>query len=613
MKLKGGYFQKILDFDLSDGKANVLRPDEEFALKYIGGRGYGAKMVYDNLRRHDWKINPLGPENILVIAPGPLTGCYLPSSGRNSFISISPATGIYGDSSMGGHFGVGIRQAGWDAVVIRGKAPELGYLFIDGTEARFIARPELAGKPALETEKIVRKDINDVDARIAVIGPGGENGVVFGCVNADWSRNAGRTGIGAIMGKKNVKAIAVRGAADLPIADVPKLMEIGHRAYAELSSHKLFKFWQQQGLMSVIDYVNTAGVMPTYNFRDAYFDRANKINGYEMEANYKIGDSACFGCSMTCGNVNLVHEGKYAGTVTEGPEYESACMFGSNLGVDDFGAVLRACQLCDEMGVDTISMGALIGVLIEGYETGILTLDDIGGKPIHWGDDDRINELIEQTALREGVGDLLAQGALALIEKYPKLAPITSHSKGLEQSAYDARVATSMALAYGTSDIGAHHTRAWTLAKEMEMGLGWEPEKKVDLVIYHQTIRPLFDMFGVCRLPWIELGFPEKYYEEFYAAVTGVERSMEELLNLSGDIYDLTRIINTRLGKGRVDDYPPPRVFDTPIQSGPQAGKHLERKDYENLLDIYYKKRNWDNDGNVPPKREKLFQDTGPL
>ncbi len=613
MKLKGGYFHKVLDFDLSEGKADVLRPSEEFALKYIGGRGYGAKLVYDNLRRHDWKIDPLGPENILVIAPGPLTGCYLPSSGRNSFISISPATGIYGDSSMGGHFGVGIRQAGWDAIVLRGKAPELGYLFVDGDRAHFVPKPELAGKPALETEKMVRKEINDIDAQIAVIGPGGENGVVFACVNADWSRNAGRTGIGAIMGKKNVKAIVVRGACDLPVADVSSLMEIGDRAYAELRSHKLFKFWQQQGLMSVIDYCNTAGVLPTYNFRDAYWDRADKINGYEMEAHYKIGDTACFGCAMTCGNVNLVQEGKYAGTVTEGPEYESACMFGSNLGVDDFGAVLHACQLCDEMGVDTISMGGLIGILIEGYETGLLTLDDIGGKPISWGDDDRIMELIEQTARREGVGDLLAQGSLALIERYPQLTPITSHVKGLEQSAYDARVATSMALAYGTSDIGAHHTRAWTLAKEMEMGLGWEPEKKVDLVIYHQTIRPLFDMLGVCRLPWIELGFPQSYYEEFYAAITGVERSIEELLELSKDIYDLTRIIITRLGKSRPDDYPPPRTFDTPIRSGPQAGKHLDRKDYEKLLDLYYQRRGWDNEGAVPADREKNFQDQGPV
>jgi len=216
---------------------------------------------------------------------------------------------------------------------------------------------------------------------------------------------------------------------------------------------------------------------------------------------------------------------------------------------------------------------------------------------------------MEKIAHRKGVGDILAGGARKVIKKWPKLKPIISQVKGMEQSAYDGRVAISMALAYGTSDLGAHHTRAWTLAKEIEMGLEWELEKKVDLVIYHQTIRPLFDMLGVCRLPWIELGIDERFYADFYRATTGVDYSLEDLLKRSNDIYDLTRLINVKLGISRKDDYPPDRVFDVPIRTGPHAGKSLSRDEYEKMLDIYYQKRGWDKNG-IPPKgTEKKFSD----
>lgn len=353
--------------------------------------------------------------------------------------------------------------------------------------------------------------------------------------------------------------------------------------------------------MSVIDYANAMGFLPTYNFRDATFDRADNINGYCMESHYKIGDTACFACPMACGNICLVKEGKYAGTVTEGPEYETAAMLGSNIGIGDFAAVLRAGQLCDELGIDTISTGNLIGVIIEAYERGIIKLDDLDGKPIHWGDADQVITLIENIARRKGIGDTLADGTHGLLKRWPRLRPIISHVKGLEQSAYDCRAAISMALAYGTSDIGAHHTRAWTVAKELEMGVDWPLEKKVDLVIEHQTIRPLFDMLGVCRLPWIELGFKADFYARQYSAVTGEETQLEQLCERSRKVYDLTRRINCMLGISRKDDYPPDRCFDTPIGTGPHAGKKLDRNEYDRVLDVYCQRRGWDANG-IPPE-----------
>ena len=607
-KIKGGYFWKILWVDLDQGEAKPLEFDEAFAAKYIGGRGFGAKLVWDNLRKNG-SIDPLGPANLLVISPGPLAGLYLPASGKTSFISISPETGIYGDSSMGGSFGAELRQAGIDALAITGKAKSLSYLWIDNGTARVVPGEKLKGKGSLETEGLIKEEIKDEHIKVATIGPAGENRVKYACVSSDWGRNSGRTGIGAVMGSKNLKAIAVRGSLDLPVFDLPRLKRVSDESFRSLRENKNLPFWHEQGLMSVIDYVNEAGVMPTYNFKEGVFADAKKINGYEMLSKYKIGDTSCFACPMACGNVCLVKEGKYRGTVVEGPEYETACMFGSNIGVSNFAAVLKGNQLCDELGVDTISAGNLIGVLMEALETGLLTEKELDGLPLKWGNDDAIMETLQRIAHRKGIGNILAEGSLGVIKQWPQLKPIISQVKGLEQSAYDARIAISMALGYATSDIGAHHARAWTIAKELEMGMSWSPEKKADLVIYHQTLRPLFDMLGVCRLPWIELGFDENKYAEYYSAVTGIETTLPELLQRSGDLYDLTRAINTRFGISRKDDYPPDRVFDSPMTEGPHAGKILKREDYEKILDIYYEKRGWTKDGQVPEERLQKFND----
>ena len=596
MKLKGGYFLRYLDVDLSSGESAVCPLDEEMALSYIGGRGFGARMLADHLK-NTTRIDPLGPENILVVAPGPLTGVYLPASGKNSFITLSPATRIYGDSSMGGVFGVELRQAGFDAILLRGKAPELSVLTIEDDQVKIIPMPSAAGSTSLEAERMVREVTGDEDMKIACIGPAGENKVVYACVNTDWSRNAGRIGIGAVMGSKNLKAIAVRGSRDLPVADLPGLVEVTKEAYEVIKSHDLFRFWQEQGLMSVVDYANTMGILPTRNFSQTVFENADRMNGYMMEDRFKISDSACFGCSMSCGNVCLVKEGKYRGTVTEGPEYESAAMLGSNLGSSNFAFILKANSLCDEMGMDTISTGAVLGSVIDGLEKGVLTPEDLDGAAPVWGDEDGIIGLIEKIARREGVGNILAGGARAIIGRWPGMGGVLGHVKGLEQSAYDARGAIGMALGFGTSDIGAHHTRAWTVATELENGMEWGLEEKADFVIYHQTVRPLFDMLGVCRLPWIELGFPEEYYQRFYRAVTGVDFSIGDLCKKSRHVYDLTRAINVHQGASRKDDYPPSRTFDNPVPAGPTAGKFIDREEYEKILDLYYMKRGWDRDG----------------
>jgi aldehyde:ferredoxin oxidoreductase len=607
MSIRSGYFKTHLSVDLGEGSCKRLSSSDDFLERYIGGRGFGAKLVWDHLRKHNFTLDPLGPENLLVVAPGPLTGTYIPSSGKCSFISISPSTGVYGDSSMGGNFGVELRQAGVDVMSITGRAEELSVLFVDEGETSIIPMPALAGKSCLEAEGMIKDHLGTHEVKVAVIGVAGENRVGYACVNADWSRNAGRTGIGAIMGSKNLKAVVVRGSRDLPVHDIAGLMGEAEKAFSYMKGHRFFKMWQQEGLMNVIEYANETGILPVHNFKDATYPKIKQINGETMLSGFKIGDSACFGCAMCCGNICLVKNGKYMGTVTEGPEYESCAMLGSNVGIDNFAAVLRANQLCDELGVDTISTGSLIGAVIEGYEKNIISLDYLDGRPITWGDEESIFELIRKIAYREGIGDILADGSRRVIKTWPEMEKIILQVKGLEQSAYESRSGISMALAYATSDIGAHHTRAWTIAREIEQGQNWSDEEKVDLVIYHQTLRPLFDMLGVCRLPWIELGINEQHYSAFYHYVTGKEASLQELLALSNDVYDLTRLINTHLGLDRKDDSLPYKVYTYPLQTGPTAGKVIDEQDFERLLDLYYQKRGWSREGTPPKKLEEKF------
>ena len=609
MSIKSGYFKKHLHVDLTKGSAERQDLTDAFVEKYIGGRGFGAKLVWDNLNKHNFKVDPLGPENLLVAAPGPLTGVYLPSSGKSSFIAISPATGLYGDSSIGGGFGVELRQAGIDVLSITGRASELSILFIDNSETKILPMPELKGTTSLEAEGIIKEKLDTYAVHVSTIGVAGENMVKFACINSDWSRNAGRTGIGAIMGSKNLKAIAVRGHRDLPVYDMEGLTAEADKAYSYLKEHKFFKLWQQEGLMNVIEYANEKGILPSYNFKDSVFARHEQINGAVMLDSYKIGDSACFSCPMCCGNICLVKSGKYTGAIIEGPEYESCAMLGSNLGIDNFAAIISANQLCDELGMDTISTGNIIGAIIEGYEKGILSLSDLDGRDITWGNEGAILELIQRIANRQGIGDIIADGPRRVIEKWPEMDKIILQVKGLEQSAYDSRAGASMALAYATSDVGAHHTRAWTIAKEMEEGQNWSDEDRVDLVMYHQKLRPLFDMLGVCRLPWIELGLNERHYANFYKCVTGKDASLEQLLELSNDIYDLTRMINARLGVSRKDDSLPHKVYANPALTGPNAGKVIDQDSFQKLLSLYYQKRGWDENGIPTPGVQSKFED----
>ncbi len=590
---------RILRIDLSKEKIGEEKPEKDWSIKYIGGRGWGARKVWES----GIDVDPLGPDNLMFFASGPLTGLLIPSAGKMTIVSISPATRIYADSSVGGAFGAELKQAGYDAIALSGVSKKPVYIMIDDGDVEIRDAEEYWGMGALATEERLKKDIGDNGIHVLSIGPAGEKLVKFACITSDYGRNAGRTGMGAIMGSKKLKAIVVRGFKDIPVADVDKFLEIAYDSFNSIYENEFLDIWQRQGTLQVIAWANERGVLPTRNFQETMFEHAEEIGGDKMEE-VKTTDRACFACPMTCGNYCVIKEGNTK-VVVEGPEYETAAMLGSACGIKDLKTVIKANNLCDDLGIDTISSGNLVGLLMEAYEKGILTKEDTGGIELKFGNGEALLKILEMIAKREGIGDIVAEGVRAVTEKWREMKPFAIQAKGLEQSAYDTRASPGMALAYATCDVGAHHSRAWVISKDLEMQNKWTAEERAKLVIYHQHIRPLFDCLGVCRLEWIELSVDENIYADFYTAVTGVKTTLKKLLERSEAIYNLTRAINILKGISRKDDYPPERFFCDPVPTGPLKGKLLHREEYDNLLDTYYRLRGWDSRG-VPTERTLL-------
>lgn len=597
MKLKGGYTGNLVDINLTARKVQVQRVDPAWADQWIGGRGWAARILWESLLRTP-QLNPLGPENVIVIASGPLTGLLLPSSGKTHIAAISPATGIYGDSNVGGKFGAELKFAGYDAIVLRGTSDVPVYLRIDDDAVELRAADPYWGRGSLQTEEDLKRDLGD-EYQVLTIGPAGEQRVRIACITTGFGRNAGRAGLGAVLGSKRVKAIAVKGTKDIPVAHLDDLLTRSRAAWRWILAHPNRGIYHRQGTMMMVDVANTTGILPTRNFTDAQFESARHINGDTFEATYRKISRSCSFCPMFCGQWAVIPHGPYKGCAIEGPEYETATMLGAVTGVHDLDVVIYANYLCDDLGIDTISAGNLTGLAMEMHRNNLLTQRDVDGLDLVFGSGDALIAFINMIGHRTGIGAVFADGANAVLAKWPDARRFAMHTKGLEQSAYDTRASPDMALAYATCDIGAHHSRAWTIGKLAPQA---SDRERAHLVIYHQHLRPLFDSLGVCRFPWIELGFPEAHYAGFYSAATGRPATLDGLLRKSEAIYNLTRAINVVRGVSRKDDYPPPRVYHDAVQSGPNEGATLTPTAYERLLDTYYRLRGWSVTTGIPER-----------
>ncbi len=598
-----GYGGRVLRVDLARGTHRVEPLDPELARDYIGGRGFVAKILYDEV---PVGCDPLGPENPLLVAAGPLSGTFLPCASKAHLGAKSPATGGYGDANVGGHLAMEMKHAGYDLFIIAGRADRPCYLVVDDDQVAVRDASHLWGKGSLATESALKRELGE-DFQVATIGPAGENLVRFACITHDFGRQAGRAGIATVMGAKRLKAIAVRGSRGFPLADPGAVIRVGKEMYRQLFALPGFRDWTPYGTAGVTDWVNRVGAFPTRNFQTGFFEAHRDIGGKALRDRILVLDKGCFGCPIPCGKYSRVTIGSDE-VYVEGPEYETVAMIGGDCCLGRIEEVAYVNAVMDDLGLDTISGGNVVAFALECFDRGIITRSDTEGRDLRFGDLESVLWLTRKIARREGIGDLLAQGVKEAAARLGGGSErFAIHVKGLEVSGYEPRYAAAMALAYMTCDVGAHHNRAWAITYDVAVGRD-RVEGKAHRVIELQHLRPLFDMLGVCRFPWVEVEFEPSRYADIFAPVTGQRRSWEELLELSERVWNLTRMFWVRHvpGFGRSWDQAPPRWYEEPALSGPTQGKHLSRDTLERLLDDYYALRGWDARGLPTP--EKLEQ-----
>ena len=585
-----GWTGVFLNIDLTERKAVPQVFSESFAMNFLGGRGFAVKILWDTLQQG---TDPLSPENKLVFATGPLTAIGLPNSGKLVVASKSPLTGGYGDGNIGTLAAVHLRKAGYDALVVEGKASSPVILRIKDKVTEFLDAKDYWGKSSFETEEKIRKQFGRT-VGILSIGQAGENLVKFATIVSQEGRSGGRPGMGAVMGSKNLKAVVIEGTGQISLADPEGMRKLATDGYKEVLSKPLYSFWKRQGTMSTVEWSNENSALPTFNYRQAVFDKAEDIGGFAMEK-IKISNRGCPQCNMTCGNVVKDSEGQNSEL-----DYENVIMLGSNIGMGNLGEISTLNRLADEYGFDSISLGNVLGFAMEASEKGLVP-DKIG-----WGDFEKTKMMITDIAYRRGLGAILAEGVRSASKVIGGgSSDWAMHVKGLEVSAYDCHAAPGMALAYGTNSIGAHHKDAWVITWEIKEGRGNYDSAKVDFIIKNQLIRGgLFEALTVCRFPYNSLGLELEWYQKYLKAATGKDFSLNELNRISDRILTLIRCFWVREYKenwSRELDVPPMRWFKEPLTEGASKGSMLDLAKYNIMLSSYYEKRGWDKRG-VPTK-----------
>jgi aldehyde:ferredoxin oxidoreductase len=593
-----GYGGTILRVNLTDGKITRELTPVQLAHDFIGGRGFGIYFLYTEVPVH---ADPLGPDNKLIISTGPLSGMLVPGGGKCDWTTKSPLTGGYASASMGGHFTAEMKYAGIDSIILEGASTKPVYLLINDNKAELIDASSLWGKGAISVEVELKEKYGE-EFQIAAIGPGGENQVLYACINHDFGRQAGRGGVGAVMGSKNLKAIVLHGTKSVPVADLDGYRQAGMALYKACKDAEGLAEWSRYGTTVVTSWCDEVGALPTRNFSAGSFEGIDHINGQAMRKEIVITDKGCFGCPSPCGKYSNM---KRYNTQVEGPEYETIGLMGSNLGIADIQAVAEANRLADDEGIDSISTGNSIAWAMECFEKGILTKADTDGLELKFGNTEAVFTMIKKIAHREGkIGNLLALGVKRAAQQVGNGSEkFAIHVKGMEQSGYATHNATAMLLAYMTCDVGAHHNRSWAITYDLQVGRDKVVPEKVARVVWLQNFRPMFDVLGSCRLQWVELGIDRDLYIPLLEALTGVKRTWQDLEAVGNRIWNLTRMYWIREidGFGRVWDLPSPRFYTEPPTTGATAGQITKFEDVQRLLDMYYEQRGWDTDGQPTP------------
>jgi len=593
-----GWTGTTLRIDLTNGTAKREATNMKLAHEYIGARGLGGRILADEV---DHNVDALGPDNKLIFAPGPFSGTFAPSAGRFNVITKSPLNGTIAGSNSGGNFGAEMKYAGYDVVIIEGKAAKPVYLWIRDDKVELRDAAGLWGLNAHDTTDKVR-EVTDEDAKVACIGPAGEHLSLMACIMNEMHRAAGRTGVGAVMGSKNLKAIAVVGTGAVKVADPEAFKAAVLASRRKIQEHPVGGAGlKAYGTNVLVNILNETGALPTRNFQDGYFPTADKIGGESLAAKQLVRPKGCFSCIISCGRVTKVDNPEYAG-IGEGPEYETAWGFGADCGIDDLDAITKANFLCNEYGIDTIAMSSTVACAMELFERGYLTLADTDGVDLRFGNVPAMVEMVRKTGEGEGFGKRLAEGSYRLADSvgHPELSMTV---KKQEMPAYDPRGVQGIGLNYATNNRGGCHVRGYTIAVEVLGNTAtMDPrvtEGKAGLDIAFQNLTAALDSSGACLFCTFGIGADE--LAGMLTALTGVEYSVDEFIKIGERIWNNERMWNLDNGYTSADDTLPPRLFEEPIKTGSAKGEvsHLGE-----MLPEYYSLRGWDEAG--VPTAEKL-------
>lgn len=582
-----GYHGVILNIDLSTGKIEKTSIPEDDLIKFVGGRGLGAKVLWNHLKKPG--VDPLSPENPLIFMIGPFSGFPVPSSSRTCVVTKSPITSPLRStypfastltySNVGGFFGPELKFAGYDGIVITGKANELCYIVIDNNKVEIRDAKKFKGMRTDAFDKAIITELKDKRFKTVYIGPAGENLVRYASILHTSARAAGRGGTGCIMGSKNLKAIAVKGSNQPAVANHKKFLDALEKARLALKNSPRTKTWIEYGTANYILVSSNAGTETVRNFREGTFPEAYKISAEAAKKDVWVRNIACLYCPLACKKSGRT-KGKYKGIVHDGPEYETGTMLGSNLLISDMDGLLKIIYNVDDLGLDAISTGAVIGFLMESYEKGMIDQKFLDGIELKWGNVDATLKMIDKIAYRDGVGDLASKGVKALSQKIGQGSEkFAIHVKGLELAAHNIQANPPRALCYATANRGGCHLNG----DNVEM----------------QNFRAMIDSTGICLFAALDQSL-EAPMLSLLSSITGVEYDKSAFLKTGERIFNLEKLFNYREGFRREDDWLPDRFFEDAFTIGPKKGAVLDRNKFRDMLTQYYKEREWDTETTKP-------------
>jgi aldehyde:ferredoxin oxidoreductase len=606
----GGYTGKVLRIDLSNRTFAEEPLPVDTARDFIGGAGFTVKYLFDEVPAD---CDPLGPLNKLIYASGPFTGTKIPCASRMAINAKSPLTGAMGVGLTGGHFPVELKRAGYDALIIEGVAAKPTYLWIKNGKVAFRSAADLQGLTSTDCQQVIKDELRDQNVRISCIGPAGEKLSRLACI-VNERRVVGRRGLGAVMGSKNLKAIALRGDQQMAIADEEQFKAARKRMLdAMKNSPVLYSQFAHEGTSGNVDNCTALGIFPSKNWTTTGDDQYPEAIGAEAIATRGVGRTACAECPVACSQMRLAQTAPYTGIMTEGPEYETLYSFGGVTGVVNPDAIIAADRAADEYGLDTMSAGVTIAFAMELFERGILTEEDTGGMDLTFGNHESMVQLVRMMGEREGLGDVLADGVRLAAERIGKGSEkYAMHVKGLELPAYDVRGAKAHGLGYATSYTGADHNKGYAIQEIFGLPFPYPVDRfavegKGKLTMWNQDARTAVGDCPTMCIFMLDTSVAPFLFENtagLMKGATGLDLTPDDVQKVGERVNNLAKAFNTLAGLTRADDDLPARLKTEPIPAGPAKGQLISQDDLDLMLDEYYEARGWSADG--VPTRAKL-------